>query len=59
MMLTLKAALRKEWRDAIRDRRSLIAAFSYAAFGPVVVAFLISMLAEQATTRETCWKTIS
>lgn len=53
MMRTLKAALRKEWRDAIRDRRSLIAAFSYAAFGPIVVAFLISMLAEQATTRET------
>lgn len=40
---------RKELRDAIRDRRSVLAAMSYAFFGPVLMAFAFFFLVSQMT----------
>lgn len=40
---------RKELRDAVRDRRSVLAAMSYAFFGPVLMAVAFFFLVSQMT----------
>lgn len=51
-MSALTSVWKKEFRDAIRDKRSVLAAMSYAFFGPLLMAvaffFLISQLTDQA-----------
>ena len=51
-MSALTTVWKKEFRDAIRDKRSVFAAMSYAFFGPMLMAvaffFLISQLTDQA-----------
>ena len=39
--------LAKELRDSARDRRSMVSAFAYALFGPLLVAFMLGFLADQ------------
>ena len=39
--------LHKEWTDMIRDRRALMAAFTYAILGPVVLSVAVAALAER------------
>lgn len=50
-MSALTSVWKKEFRDAIRDKRSVLAAMSYAFFGPLLMAvaffFLISQLTDQ------------
>ena len=40
----------KELKDAIRDRRSVMAAMSYAFFGPMLMAFAFFAVVNQATS---------
>lgn len=51
-MSALTSVWRKEFRDAIRDKRSVLAAMSYAFFGPLLMAvaffFLITQLTDPA-----------
>ncbi len=47
------AVFNKEWRDAIRDRRSLIAALAYALAGPLLVATMLVALGRNAERDET------
>lgn len=45
MIYQLKAIFRKEWTDMVRDRRTLVAAFGYAVFGPIFLGFFIHFIA--------------
>ena len=51
-MSALTSVWKKEFRDAIRDKRSVLAAMSYAFFGPLLMAvaffFLITQLTDKA-----------
>ncbi|MDV6327984.1 ABC transporter permease [Idiomarina sp. Sol25] len=51
-MSALTSVWKKEFRDAIRDKRSVLAAMSYAFFGPLLMAvaffFLITQLTDPA-----------
>ena len=40
------AVFDKELRDALRDRRSILSAFAYSVFGPVLIALLLGTIAE-------------
>ena len=47
----------KEWVTAIRERRELISAFAYALAGPLLIAFLITNTAREATdTTPPAWR---
>jgi sodium transport system permease protein len=41
----------KELRDAARDQRTLVASFSYAVFGPLMVWFVVTVLAQAHANR--------
>ncbi|MEO1084000.1 MAG: ABC transporter permease subunit, partial [Acidobacteriota bacterium] len=41
------AVFEKELLDSARDRRSLVSAFAYALFGPLLVAFMLGFIAER------------
>ncbi|MBL8112436.1 MAG: ABC transporter permease [Acidobacteria bacterium] len=45
LRVALQAVIRKELRDARRDRRSLVAALAYALWGPAVMAFALFAIA--------------
>tara|TARA_R110002073_G_scaffold176118_16_gene333829 strand:- start:7122 stop:8285 length:1164 start_codon:yes stop_codon:yes gene_type:complete len=45
MRKLITAIARKEWKDAIRDRRSLISAAIYSALGPLVIFLMLNALA--------------
>lgn len=47
------AVFDKEWRDAIRDRRSLVAAMTYALAGPLLVTMMLVALGRNAERDET------
>lgn len=42
----------KELKDAVRDRRSLMAAMSYALFGPLLMAGVFFMVVQEATSEK-------
>ena len=50
MIATIKTVIKKEWRDSIRDRRSMTAAVMFSIFGPVLIAVMISVAAERETS---------
>ena len=52
MIQTLKAVIRKEWRDSVRDRRSISASILFAISGPLLIALLIANQADEATSNE-------
>ena len=52
MIATIKTVIKKEWRDSIRDRRSMTAAVMFSIFGPVLIAVMISITAERETSNE-------
>ena len=52
MIATIKTVIKKEWRDSIRDRRSMTAAVMFSIFGPVLIAVMISVTAERETSSE-------
>lgn len=43
----LFAVVKKEWRDSIRDRRSITAAIVFAIAGPALIALMIAATADQ------------
>ncbi len=47
---TITTVARKEWRDSIRDRRSLTAALMFAILGPLLVAGMITITADRETS---------
>jgi sodium transport system permease protein len=49
MMSPIKIVLRKELKDALRDKRSVMAAMSYAFFGPLLMAVAFYVLISQLT----------
>ncbi|RUO80357.1 ABC transporter permease [Idiomarina tyrosinivorans] len=51
-MSTLLTIWKKELRDAIRDKRSVLAAMSYAFFGPALMAVAFFFLISQLTDKE-------
>ncbi len=46
-MQSLLNVLRKEWRDATRDRRSLISSLSFAIFGPLMIYLILGSVAKE------------
>lgn len=44
---TLLPVVKKEWRDCIRDRRSITAAIVFAIAGPALIALMIAATADQ------------
>lgn len=48
-MRELKAVVRKELRDALRDRRSLLSALLYPLFGPLMIFLTFSYIADTKT----------
>ena len=52
MIATIKTVIKKEWRDSIRDRRSMTAAVMFSIFGPVLIAVMISITADRETSNE-------
>ncbi|WP_113907141.1 ABC transporter permease [Aliidiomarina celeris] len=50
MSRLLLTVWRKELKDAIRDRRSLMAAMSYAFFGPMIMAVAFFAVVNEATS---------
>jgi sodium transport system permease protein len=48
-MRELKAVVRKELRDALRDRRSLLSALLYPLLGPLLIVVMFSYIADTHT----------
>lgn len=48
-MKELKAVVRKELRDALRDRRSLLSALLFPLLGPLMIALMFSYIADTHT----------
>ena len=46
-MQSLLNVLRKEWRDSIRDRRSLLSALSYAVMTPLIMYLVLGNVAKK------------
>ncbi len=46
-MLSLFNVLRKEWRDATRDRRSIVSSLLFAVFGPLMIYLLLGSIAKE------------
>lgn len=51
-MQSILNVVRKEWKDAIRDRRSIVSSMLFAVFGPVMIYLLLLSLAEELDTSE-------
>ena len=49
---TIIAVAKKEWRDSIRDRRSITAAVIFAVAGPALIALMIAATADGDTSDE-------
>jgi sodium transport system permease protein len=49
---TVLAVVKKEWRDSIRDRRSVTAAVIFAIAGPALIALMIAAKADRETSDE-------
>lgn len=51
-MQSIINVVRKEWRDATRDRRSIVSSLLFAVFGPVMIYLLLLTLADEMDTTE-------
>lgn len=49
MRSPISIVMRKELKDALRDKRSVMAAMSYAFFGPLLMAVAFYVLISQLT----------
>ena len=52
MIGTLLAVIRKEFRDSLRDKRSLTSVLAFGIMGPVFIALAISVAADRETSQE-------
>lgn len=52
MFYQIKAVFQKEWKDMLRDRRTVVAALAYAVFGPIFLGFFINFMASMQDNQD-------